>query len=97
MSELRGGSTWVLGRDGGMDEAEQAGEGLGIHISFALGWVSGFHESHVKDRIPQDQRRVLPRGSPSLSATVLRGSPSLPATVLSKPLYKISEMNHVPL
>lgn len=30
-------------------EAEQVGEGLGIHISVALGWVSGFHESQVKN------------------------------------------------
>lgn len=30
-------------------EAEQVGECLGIHISVALGWVSGFHESQVKD------------------------------------------------
>lgn len=29
-------------------EAEQVGEGLGIHVSIALGCVFGFHETQVK-------------------------------------------------
>lgn len=29
-------------------EAEQVGEGLGIHISIAFGWVFGFHEAQVR-------------------------------------------------